>query len=75
METGWQALIVSECATLESMRPERLSALRAVKIGARAEKDLGRLHHGFRERRVWMDGQLEIARPRSHLDGEDALGN
>ena len=39
------------------------------------EEHFRRLHHGFGQRRMRVDGQLEVGGVRAHLDAEDAFGN
>ena len=64
----------SECSCLS---PEpwalSLSLLRLVDVRRLAEEHLGRFHQRLRQRRMRVDGQLEVGGGRAHLDGQHAL--
>src|SRR5579863_1625012 len=53
----------------------RASFLRAVHVGAGAEENFRRLHDTLRKRGVRMDGERDVLRDGTHLDGENAFGN
>src|SRR5690606_29768711 len=65
-----------EIAERQGDRPNlSLLLLRAVHVRGLAEEDFGRLHYRLRRRRMRVDGELDVAGERGHLDGKHALGD
>src|SRR3954452_19398529 len=52
-----------------------LPAFGPIDVRRLAEEHLGRLHHRLAERRMRMDGELEIGRVRAHFDRQHAFGD
>src|SRR5262249_48025123 len=50
-----------------------LLAARAIDVRRLAEEDFRRLHDGFRQRRMRMDGQRHVSRGGAHLDRQHAF--
>src|SRR5260221_14284848 len=51
------------------------AALRSVNVRRGAVEDFGRLHDGFRQRRVRMDGHRHVLGRGAHFDREHPLGD